>query len=250
MKRVGNIVTGLLVALVLLLALFAIGNQNPVKVRAQTDEQVSTSGRVITVTGQGKVQVQPDIATVGLGVQTEADTAEDALDENNVRMQDLISTTLESGVAEEDIQTQVLRLQPIYEQPSGDQQQPTLTGYRATNTVQITVRDLANLGVVLDGAVEAGGNTIDSIQFELSDPEEAARQAREAAMNDATAKAEQLTSLAGAQLGEVLTIDEQGSSPPPVIFAEPAASPSESAVPVQAGSQTVEANVSVSWQIR
>lgn len=250
MKRVGNIVTGLLVALVLLLALFAISNQNPVKVRAQTDEQASTSERVVTVTGQGQVQVQPDIATARLGVQTEADTAEDALNENNVRMQDLISATLESGVAKEDIQTQVLRLQPIYEQPSGDQQQPTLTGYRATNTVQITVRDLANMGVVLDGAVEAGGNTIDSIQFKLSDPEEAARQAREAAMNDATAKAEQLTSLAGAQLGEVLTIDEQGSSPPPVVLAEPAAAPAESTVPVQAGSQTVEANVTVSWQIR
>jgi hypothetical protein len=201
---------------------------------------------VIEVTGQGSVSARPDIARVRLGVQTEGETAVNALDANNVRMQDVISATLEAGVAEEDVQTSGLSLQPVYEQTDDNQRQ--LTGYRANNDIEITVRDLDGLGNILDAAVSAGSNTIQSIRFEISDPRTLQEQAREAAMENAIAKATQLTNLADAELGEVLTIHETSTAPGPVFRAEREEALSAEA-PVQPGTETINVTVRVSWRI-
>ncbi len=203
--------------------------------------------RTVTVSGQGRVGVRPDLAIVRLGVQTESATAAEAMDENNVRMQAVISATLEAGVEEDDIQTQSIQLYPVY-RAAGDNP-PELTGYQAANVVEVTVRELANLGALLDAAVAAGGNTIESIRFEVSNPDEMLAEAREAAMSDARQKAEQLTSLAGADLGQVMTITEIGSTPPTPVFLE-RADAAGAAVPVQPGTQFIEASVQVVWEIQ
>jgi hypothetical protein len=209
-------------------------------------EETADRTRVIEVTGQGSVSARPDIARVRLGVQTEGETAVNALDANNVRMQDVISATLEAGVAEEDVQTSGLSLQPVYEQTDDNQRQ--LTGYRANNDIEITVRDLDGLGNILDAAVSAGSNTIQSIRFEISDPRTLQEQAREAAMENAIAKATQLTNLADAELGEVLTIHETSTAPGPVFRAETEEALSAEA-PVQPGTETINVTVRVSWRI-
>lgn len=204
--------------------------------------------RTIQVSGRGEVSARPDQAVVRLGVETEADTAADALAENNERMTAVISATLAMDIAEADVQTQGFRLQPVYDS-SSDTQTPELTGYRATNTVQITVRDLEQLGALLDTAVAAGGNTVEGIQFEISNQAELETDAREAAMQNAQEKAEQLTQLAGAELGPVHTILETGQSVP--VAAAPARQESLAAnVPVQPGTQTIQASVQVTWEIR
>lgn len=213
---------------------------------AVAQEEAAGRERVIEVTGQGGVSARPDIARVRLGVQTEGETAVNALDANNVRMQDVISATLEAGVAEEDVQTSGLSLQPVYEQTDDNQRQ--LTGYRANNNIEITVRDLDGLGGILDAAVSAGSNTIQSIRFEISNPQSLQEQAREAAMENAIAKATQLTNLADAELGEVLTIHETSTAPGPVFRAETEEALSAD-VPVQPGTETINVTVRVSWRI-
>lgn len=219
---------------------------------AAAQEPEPTPERVVSVNGQGEVEAQPDQASARLGVQSEAATAAAALDQNNLRMQELISATLELGIAEEDLRTSGIRLEPIYNRPEEGESR-TVTGYRANNTIEVTVRDLDVLGEVLDTAVAAGGNTIDSIRFEVSDRSALLAEARAAAMEDAIAQAEQLTTLAGAELGEVRSISASSSSPrPPVVYAEEAAVAAEAParVPVQPGTQTIEYTVHVSWFIR
>jgi hypothetical protein len=205
------------------------------------------------VTGTGQVQAQPDRAVVRLGVQTQADSAQTALADNNEQMQAVLDALTGAGIPAENIQTQSLRLQPIYEERPGSQGQGTpreLVGYRAANVVEVQSEDLAGLGQLLDAAVQAGGNTIQGIRFEVSDSTELADQAREAAMTEAERKASQLASLAGAELGEVLTINESSRTPRPVALEAGMARAEAVSVPVEAGSQTIEVDVQVTWRLR
>jgi hypothetical protein len=201
------------------------------------------SERTVSVSGSAQVGAQPDVAVVRLGVETRAEQADEALAENNERMQDLIDALQEAGVAEEDIQTQVVQLRPQY--PEGPQQaEPEVVGYVASNVVEARVREIENVGQLLDAAVQAGGNRIEGIRFEVSDPTAVLEQAREAAWADAQAKAEQLAELAGAELGAVWSINESGGAPRPVLRAEVA---EDAAVPIQPGSQNIEVRLDVTW---
>ena len=221
--------------------------QPPLPVAAQTG-QTTDDLATIEVSGHGQVQAEPDQAVVRLGVQTEADTAEAALEENNERMTAVISATIEAGIEESDITTEGFRLQPVYE-TSTDGQSRELVGYQASNMVRVMVSDLQMLGALLDTAVTAGSNNIQGIEFQIRNREELEAEAREAAINNAQEKAEQLTQLAGADLGPVHSIIEvSGGGPVPFALADQAAA--ESSVPIQAGTMTIQANVQVVWEIR
>lgn len=241
----------LLAVIALMVAGFFIFSGGEPAVRAQTGSEPTADNteRVINVTGYGTVSARPDTAVVRLGVETQAESAEEALEENNVRMSALISVTMAADVAEEDIQTDGLRLQPVYDNQANGNSSAQVVGYRASNMVAVTVRDLDSLGTLLDAAIEAGGNNIQNISFEVSEREELMAAAREAAMNNATEKAEQLTALANAELGEVLTITEAGGTPPTPVLLESAQTAS-SAVPIAPGTQEIQAIVQVSWRIQ
>lgn len=126
---------------------------------------------------------------------------------------------------------------------------PQITGYIATNTVNVRTTDLANLGTLLDTIVSAGSNQISGIQFDITDANTALTQARDAAWQDAQQKAEQLASLAGAQLGNVLTISEFSRGPVPLAQTSMAAR-DVSAVPIQPGTQDVGVDLQVTWQLQ
>ncbi len=247
-------ILGTLLVAMLAVAAF-VGILSEERALAQTDTEETEQAaqepdepqRVIHVTGQGTISAQPDQAIVVFGVQTEADSAADALEENSTTMQEVISATLDAGVAENDIQTQQLRLQPVYDEEPGPEGERTLTGYRAINNINVTVQDIDGLGELLDTAVQAGANTINNIRFEISDRNQLLADAREAAVDNAMEKAEQLAELTGAELGEVLTISESGATPPQPLVAEEAAAVGGAAVPIEPGSQTVEASVQISW---
>lgn len=203
--------------------------------------------RTIQVSGSGEVNVQPDRARVRLGVETEAESAQDALQLNNEQMSSVIDTLMEAGIEEADIQTEVLRLEAMYESGEDLNSRP-LTGYRASNVVLVTVQDLAALGDLLDTAVAAGGNSLQGIQFDVTDQAQFEEAAREAAMTNAQDKAEQLAELAGVELGAVRTIIETGFSAPvsaSVVREESLAA----GVPVQPGRQTIQASLQVTWEI-
>jgi uncharacterized protein YggE len=213
----------------------------------QTPEEVQ---RTISVSGRGEVQAEPDQAIVQLGVQTQAEMAEQALSENSANMQALLDQVENAGIPAQDIQTQMVRLQPQYEDrpdPQGQGTSLTLSGYRAVNIVEITVNDLEQLGELLDAAVAAGGNTIEGFDFEISTPASLLDQAREAAMQDAIQKAQQLASLADTSLGEVLTINESSSTPPRPLARAGIEIAEAAAVPVAPGTQSITVDVQVTW---
>ena len=187
---------------------------------------------------------------ITLGVQTEAGEANAALAQNSTRMQSLIDALREAGVASEDIQTRSIQLRPRYGDTGPAGGEPQITGYIATNTAEVRVRDLDALGQLLDSAVAAGGNRIQGISFEVSDPSEMLDQAREAAWNDAERKATQLAELAGATLGKVVSISESSQSPTPIVREGVGGAAPVAAVPVEAGSQVLKVNVQVTWELR
>jgi len=199
----------------------------------------------ISVSGSGQASAQPDTAVVTLGVQTEAEEASAALSQNNERMQRLIDVLKEAGIDSEDIQTRSIQLRPRYEDDS-PKEQPQVIGYTASNIVEVRTSDLDAVGQLLDRAIQAGGNRVEGIRFEVSDPSQVLDQAREAAWNDAEHKATQITELAGVALGDVISINETSHTPGPVVREE---FEKAAAAPIEPGSQTLEVNVEVTWEL-
>lgn len=234
----------------LILALLVPAGSPQLLAQEDATDDVDEPRRTLSVSGSGTASGRPDAAVVTLGVETEAEEAAAALSLNNEQMQALIDALTGVGIAEENIQTQVVRLQPRYQQPE-PQAQGTLelVGYRAINLVEVRVEELDSLGEILDAAVQAGGNRVENIRFEITDSADLEDQAREAAWNNALHKAEQLAELAGAELGPVLTIGETGQPPRPIVE-QAVGGQAEAAVPIQPGTQDVQIDIHVTWTLQ
>lgn len=185
----------------------------------------------IWVTGEGEVMVVPDIATLSLGVEAQEATVAEAQSQANEAMDGVMAALTDNGVAEEDIQTQYFSIRQITRWVDEEE---VVTGYRVTNMVTAKIRDIDNAGLIIDAVAEAGGDLtrIDSIGFSVDDPSAYYEQARQDAMADANAKAEQLAELAGVTLGNPTYISEayvsRGTQFAPTIgIAEAAISPGE-----------------------
>lgn len=228
----------------------------PVSAQTGTDNSTQDLRRTVSVNGTGTANVSPDMAIIILGVQSDAANAQEALSANNEQMNAVLAALRQAGIANADIRTQAVQLYPRYDQPAQPVQGQTqpgannLTGFTAVNTVEVTVRSLDNLGSLIDQAVKAGSNQVQSIRFDVSKPDEALDQAREAAIANATHKAQQLAQLTDTTLGDVVTISEGSRGP---IFFQNVASDmaaAESSVPVSPGSQTVTVDVQVTWELQ
>ena len=204
--------------------------------------------RTITVSATGTATAIPDRARIATGVVTEAATAREALSANNGAMQKLIAGLKESGVEAQDIQTAGLNLNPRYTSPR-DNQPPVIDGYQASNTVEVHVRDLAKLGEVLDQLVTLGANQMNGITFEVSAAETLRDTARKDAIANARRRAELYAAAAGAKVGKVIAIAEGTESAPPPYFKAGRAAAMSASVPIERGSQALEANVTVTWEL-
>jgi uncharacterized protein len=247
-KQMKTRISVLLAAAFIFLGGFFITQQG----RAQTSQDDFLSlfqQRTISVSGVGQVRAEPDQASIRAGVQTRAQSAQEAIEENSQQMNALLDSLREAGVADEDIQTQTFRLRPLYEeqrQPEFEMRQ--IVGYHVENIVEVHIRDLEEIGTILDQMIEAGGNIIGNIRFEVGDRADLIDQARDAAMVDARHKADQLAEAAGAVVAEVLTIEETDLTPrsAPAVRADIP----EAAVPIEPGAETIEVMVQVTWVIR
>ncbi|HEY7530479.1 MAG TPA: SIMPL domain-containing protein [Gemmatimonadota bacterium] len=205
----------------------------------------------ITVAGEGSVRRAPELARVRVGVTTEARTARAASEENARRMAAVVAALRSAGVPEERIQTVQLTVEPAYdyEQPQGRQ---VLRGFTARNVVEAATTDLEGLGALLDAAIQAGGNTIEGVTFDLEDPAAAQAEALGRAVADARRKAEALAAAAGVELGPVHEIAAVQAGPPqPWLSARVAAMDLQAAAPppVNPGELTITANAQVVWRI-
>lgn len=208
--------------------------------------------RTLSVSGNGLAYLAPDIASIYIGIHTEKLTAAEAVAENTSQTQALISAIQDFGIDPKDIRTTNFsiwpmdRYDPVSGAPTGEKT------YAADNTVYVTVRDLETLGDLLDTAVQAGANTVNSVQFDVENKDEVLKQARVDALKKAEAQAKEIADAAGLSLGEVQTISFVDNQYP--IFdgkgGGGGAVAAEAAVPIQPGQLTFTVTVNVTYELR
>jgi len=218
-----------------------------------TSPSITNQQTGISVSGEGKVTVTPDIANIQLGILANAKTVAEAQSIATKAMNDVMAALAANGVAQKDIQTQSYNIQ---QQTTWDnlKQQPIITGYQVSNMVNVKVRDVTKAGSVIDAVTAAGGDLVrvNNISFSVDDPTVSIDKAREKAMADANDTATQLAKLAGVKLGKPISISTGYVSVPQVmpIYAKDAASGAPSSTPISPGELDVTISVQVVYSIQ
>ncbi len=207
----------------------------------------------ITITGQGAVNVAPDMATLVSNVITQGEDAKSALAKNSVTMRTILQDVADAGIDKKDIQTTGFDISPIYDKrhlKNNEPKAPEIVGYRVQNGIRINLQDITKLGTTLDMLVQNGSNDVGQIQFSVSKPEKYIDEARQSAMNDARTRAETYAKAAGVSLGKILSISETGYTPGPYrgIMAMRSAK-MESAPPIAAGQETLSSSVTITYEL-
>ncbi len=204
--------------------------------------------RLITVSATGYVTAEPDQVRLSSGVTAEANTAEAALSANTEKMKAVVAGLKESGIDAKDIQTSNFSVNPRYTSPR-DGAPPVIDGYVVSNQVEILIRDPKSLGALLDKLVSLGANQINGLNFVVSKEETLKDDARKEAVANARRRAELLAKAAGADVGEVVSIAEEVGygGPRPMGMARAA---KMDAAPIESGSETLEARVTVTWKLK
>jgi uncharacterized protein YggE len=207
----------------------------------------------VSVSATGEADAIPDAAKASLTIEVvDPTSAEQGQQDAAVAATAVLDALAQAGVAEADIATQGISVGPTYNYTSDGGQ--TLVGYRAAQTITVTLRDLATAGATLDSVVAAGGNAarIDSLSPYVTDPTLAANKARAQAVEIAEAQAAQYAELLGFTLGPVASVSESSSTiaPPPIAYAESAAAPADKVpTPIEPGTTQVSVTLNVAWSI-
>jgi uncharacterized protein YggE len=172
--------------------------------------------KLITVTGEATVAAAPDAAQIRIGVSSQGKTARAASDANVKDMTVVLAAIKESGVADRDIQTTSLSLQPQYDPNKTGAAR--LIGFQANNQITVKIRDIGQLPNILDRAISAGANEMSGIEFVVSEQSKLLDKARAEAIADARRKAELYANAAGMKVGRVMSISEEGAAPQPRAF--------------------------------
>lgn len=175
---------------------------------------LATQSDVVTVNGQGSVNITPDTALVQIGVEARAPQLNDALADATQRMTQVLESVRALGIDSKDISTSRIAIEPLAAPRRNEGDPVRIDGYRVGNTAQVRIRDVRSVGRVLDAVTRAGANTIGSLAFTVNDRTAVEAQARALAVRDAAAKAQQLADAAGVRLGPLLTLSEQGIGRP------------------------------------
>jgi len=244
-------------SLLMAAALAAAGAAPPAMAQAVSPAPVVAPGNaVLTLSADGHSSRTPDLAVFSAGVTTQAKNASAALSENAERMNAVITALKASGIAERDIQTSNLSVNPVYGQPRADENgnvsgDPVIIGYQATNQVEVKQRKIGNYGKTIDTLVNAGANQVSGPSFQLDNPDAASDEARLEAMKKARARAELYAKAAGLTVKRILTISEGGgySPQPMVMYARAEAMMAKAPSPVAAGEVQVGANVTVMFEL-
>jgi len=205
----------------------------------------------VTVSGTGRASLTPDRFTFTVGVQSVAPTVDDAVSENNKRVQSVLTALKRAGAADKDIQTSNFNIWPQQEYAEG--RLPRILGYQVSNSVTVRSTKIGDAGRLLGVAIAAGVNTASGINFEVADPARGREQGLRAAFDDAKAKATLLAQAAGRTLGPAVYISEgvQQNVPPPMPMRAMAMEAKVAQdVPVEAGTQELTFNVTVTFALR
>ncbi|GAA1143712.1 SIMPL domain-containing protein [Nocardioides aquiterrae] len=252
---VRSILLATLVALALVVAyLLGSGGGPGTPARAADDQGDTTARRVLTMTGTGDASAVPDELSFGLGVTVTRTDLGDALDAASATMGRVLVAVAKYGVAKSDVQTTGLSMTPVYDYHPYDP--PTIRGYRVTQRASVLVKDLKAGGRAVAAAVAAGGNDVrvSNLRLLVGDPDAATARARDAAVAEARAKAEQYADASGQALGDVLTLREVHVKPLPTTPAVHLArgmmyDAALKGVPIRAGKERTAVTVRMVWEL-
>jgi uncharacterized protein YggE len=201
----------------------------------------------LSVIGEGRVITSPDLARVVLGVERFDASLARALADASSAMENVIDRLVQLGVSRDDIKTIRFSVSPVYD---GRGESPALRGYRVSNSVSATIRGLDRVGVVIDESVAVGATRVEGIAFDTSRLPQLKDEAREQAMANARAKADQLAGLGGVTLGRPILIEESDpTGAPPVRQTAAPTTAAPEATPIEGGQLEIRTVVKVVWQI-
>lgn len=202
----------------------------------------------ITVTGQGSVEAVPDMATISIGVTSEAKTSAEALGENSAAVTQVLAQVKAAGIAPRDVQTSGLSLSPVWSNGGSAAKSPReIVGFSVNNQITVRVRELAGLGEILDVLVQNGANRFHGLRFGVQVPRPLEDEARQLAVADALKKAKLYAGAADVSLGDILEINENGASGFRPVAAR-GVMMSES-VPIAEGEISISASVTMVFEI-
>ena len=219
----------------------------PVTASAQEGSLRPISGTRLDVSATGEVTRVPDIARISAGVVTQARTATAAIQQNARQMESVRAALRQAGIADRDIQTSSINLNPEYRYV--ENQSPQLVGYRANNEVSVRFRDIANTGKILDALVAQGANQINGPSLSLDKPEEALDEARQAALRTARARAEMYARAMNKRVGRIISVSEAGGFHLPPRPVMEMAQARDASTKIDPGEQAVAVTLSVSFEL-
>ena len=235
-----------------LLAALALGAAAlPASTMAQSVATVPPiSGTRLDISATGEVTRVPDIAIISAGVQTLQPTATAAIEENARRMERVRAALERAGIEDKDIQTSSINLNPEYRY--AENQPPRLTGYRATNTVNVKFRDLKRTGSILDALVAEGANQINGPNLTIDKPEAAYDEARMRAVAVGRARADLYAHALGKRVTRLLSVSESGGYvPPPMpMVAMMAERSADASTKIDPGTQQLQVTLSMSFELQ
>lgn len=206
----------------------------------------------LDLVASGKVSRVPDVALISAGVQTRSSTATGAIEENAARMERVRAALKRAGIAERDIQTSTINLNPDYAYEQN--QPPRLTGYNATNMVSVRFRDIRRAGQILDALVREGANSLNGPNLVIDKPEEAYDEAKMKALAEGRARADRYARALGKRVVRLISVSESGAMmPPPRPYAADEMMATASRVAktqIDPGEQDVEASLSMSFELQ
>lgn len=237
------------------LAPLALALSLPGVAMAHSDQPaIAATSTLLTVSAEGKTTRTPDMAVFSAGVVTQGATASEALSANAGAMNRVIASLKKAGIADRDIQTSQISLNPVYGQPVVGPngvvtQEPRIIGYQAVNTVTVRSRDVAGFGKVLDALVASGANQVNGPSFQMADPRSATDEARTDAMKNARARADLYARAAGLRVVRIVSISETGGYAVPQPVYAKAMMAEDRSTPVAAGEVEAQVNLTVQFEL-
>ena len=232
------------IATLVILSVFLIAKTNQVI-------NTATTANTISFNGKGKILAKPDVAVVSLSIVTEAVTSKAAQDDNSAKSKAVTDFLKDQGVEDKDIKTTRYNIYPQYSYPQNGNRE--IRGYQVNQTLEAKVRNLDKVSGILDGAVSAGVNQVNSLSFGIDEPEKLKAEAREKAIEDAKTKAEELEKQLEIRLGKIVNFYESSGGFPSPIFMEAkgiADGLGGSGPEITAGENEIVVNVTITYQIR
>lgn len=208
------------------------------------------AGTKLDITATGEVTRVPDVAIISAGVVTRSPTASAAIQENADRMEKVRGALKRAGIADKDIQTSNIGLNPEYRYENN--QPPQLTGYTATNQVSIRFRDIRNSGRILDALVSQGANQINGPNLTIDHPESALDEARAKAATNGRARAELYARALGMRVVRLLSVSESGgySPPPPMPVMMEARAMDSAQTKIDPGEQKLQVSLAMTFELQ